>query len=176
LAIVSANTPAQAFLETGTLMKISPLGKLESRSHALESWLLTIASQTRRNRLTSGVSKQVSDLGEVFTIRVHSLSPEHIDEYLPKELYGIDEPRLLMTIRASNVGQRAIDLIGEEYRLTPTEKEILSLICSGHSTREISDRRSSSLATVRNQVKSLMVKCGVNRQIELALLVGRYGS
>lgn len=48
--------------------------------------------------------------------------------------------------------------------LTPREREVLGLICEGHSDFEMSKRLNLSENTVRNHIASLYRKIGVNRR------------
>jgi two-component system, NarL family, nitrate/nitrite response regulator NarL len=61
------------------------------------------------------------------------------------------------------------------YGLTPRELEIVSAIVSGDSNRDIADRLSISLQTVKHHLTSIFDKTGVSTRLELALFAIRHG-
>lgn len=52
--------------------------------------------------------------------------------------------------------------------LTPREAEVLRMICDGLSATEIADESYVSLATVRSQIRSILMKLGVRSQLAAA--------
>ncbi len=52
--------------------------------------------------------------------------------------------------------------------LTPREAEVLQLICDGLSAAEIAEESYVSLATVRSQIRSILMKLGVRSQLAAA--------
>jgi DNA-binding CsgD family transcriptional regulator len=54
--------------------------------------------------------------------------------------------------------------------LTYSEKEILTYLQKGLSNKEIAIKRGVSINTIRNQVRSMMEKAGVNKRIKMILL------
>lgn len=75
----------------------------------------------------------------------------------------------LAQVRHPGVESRAR---GELDDLTPREKEVLILICKGHSDSDIADILKLSRNTVRNHVSTLYGKIGVNRR-SAAVVWGR---
>lgn len=61
---------------------------------------------------------------------------------------------------------------GQTLELTPREREVLGLICQGHSDAEISNALSLSRNTVRNHVANIYSKIGVSRRSD-AVIWGR---
>jgi two-component system, NarL family, nitrate/nitrite response regulator NarL len=61
------------------------------------------------------------------------------------------------------------------YRLTPRELEIVSAIANGQSNRQIAERLSISLQTVKHHLTSIFDKTGASNRLELALLAIRQG-
>jgi len=57
--------------------------------------------------------------------------------------------------------------------LTPREREILSLLASGESTRVIARRLFISIATVRNHTQSILGKLGVHSRLAAVALASR---
>jgi DNA-binding NarL/FixJ family response regulator len=61
------------------------------------------------------------------------------------------------------------------YRLTPREMDIVSAIAEGQSNRQIAERLSISLQTVKHHLTSIFDKTGAANRLELALLAIRKG-
>ncbi len=78
-------------------------------------------------------------------------------------------PRVLIVAcgqRKSSRSRRAA-LLQAIYRLTAAEIEVAQLLTEGISPQEIAGRRGVSVGTVRVQIKAILVKVGVRRQVEL---------
>lgn len=75
--------------------------------------------------------------------------------------------------------EQAARQVGREhprhYGLTPRELEIVSAIVSGDSNRDIAERLSISLQTVKHHLTSIFDKTGVSTRLELALFAIRHG-
>src|ERR1044071_8629273 len=61
------------------------------------------------------------------------------------------------------------------YKLTAREMDIVSAIAEGQSNRQIAERLSSSLQTVKHHLTSIFDKTGASNRLELALLAIREG-
>lgn len=57
------------------------------------------------------------------------------------------------------------------YELTPAEARVARLMVNGDSTHDIAAHNSTSVHTVRNQIKSVFSKTGATRQAELTILL-----
>ncbi|MEG3168364.1 helix-turn-helix transcriptional regulator [Sphingomonas sp. LB3N6] len=64
---------------------------------------------------------------------------------------------------------RSLDEFGVAYGWTVTESEVAASILNGFRAQAIAERRGTSVGTVRNQIKSILGKTGVESQIELVL-------
>ncbi|MBO9101333.1 MULTISPECIES: helix-turn-helix transcriptional regulator [unclassified Rhizobium] len=67
----------------------------------------------------------------------------------------------LATLKHSSTGRAPT---AQLFELSDREREILGLICSGHSDQEMGERLHLSKNTIRNHVASLYAKIGVNRR------------
>ncbi len=83
-------------------------------------------------------------------------------------------PKIAMTVM--DVAQRDLSPSPHEryLLLTPREREIVDLLCTGLSKKEIADRLFISPATVVTHVKNIYRKLGINKVSELAMLMDRF--
>ena len=58
-------------------------------------------------------------------------------------------------------------------RLTAREREVLQDLANGHLARDIADRSSVAISTVRSQIKSILGKLGVRSQIQAVAMATR---
>jgi DNA-binding CsgD family transcriptional regulator len=71
-------------------------------------------------------------------------------------------------VRRAGEGQRVISLPPKEApQITPRQMEVLHLLSSGHSTREIGRKLYLSEATVRNHIRGLLQAFGAHSQLEV---------
>ena len=63
----------------------------------------------------------------------------------------------------------SLDEFGVAYGWTVTESEVAASILNGLRAQAIAENRGTSVGTVRNQIKSILGKTGVESQIELVL-------
>ena len=71
-------------------------------------------------------------------------------------------------VRRAREEQRVISLPSEGIpQITPRQMEVLSLLSSGHSTREIGRELYLSEATVRNHIRGLLQAFGAHSQLEV---------
>ena len=74
--------------------------------------------------------------------------------------------RALRLLRKKGDARKAALLQGV-YGLTSAETDIALQIARGQSTELISQQRKVAVGTVRAQIKSMLAKVGVSRQVEL---------
>jgi GAF domain-containing protein len=71
-------------------------------------------------------------------------------------------------VRRAGEGQRVISLPRKKApQITPRQMEVLQLLSSGHSTREIGRKLYLSEATVRNHIRGLLQAFGAHSQLEV---------
>lgn len=83
-----------------------------------------------------------------------------------------DDPIMLAlsesVLDAQDLRQAAVTrVLADEFGLTAAEAAVSAMLCTGANLRDIAAARGAAIATVRNQVKSVMAKAGVRRQPEL---------
>ena len=60
-------------------------------------------------------------------------------------------------------------------RLTPVEREMISLLIKGYRIREIADKRNVEIVTVKSQIRTLLQKVGLSRTKELVKIIEELG-
>ena len=71
-------------------------------------------------------------------------------------------------VRRASEGQHVISLPRKQApQITPRQMEVLQLLSSGHSTREIGRKLYLSEATVRNHIRGLLQAFGAHSQLEV---------
>lgn len=84
------------------------------------------------------------------------------------------DARVLLVVRAEPAtGDRRAAVLRDSFGFTPAEVDIALALAEGHKAQDIADRRGVSVGTVRVQIKSLLAKAGVNRQVELVARLSR---
>ena len=58
--------------------------------------------------------------------------------------------------------------------LTPREGEVLSLLANGHGTRDIAERLSISVNTVRNHIQNILQKFQVHTRLEAVAIATKH--
>jgi DNA-binding CsgD family transcriptional regulator len=81
-------------------------------------------------------------------------------------LEGADAGRVAMTIRAAGPGE-AVELHCRAHGLTARERQLVSLVLTGLSTRQLADDLSISSYTVKDHLKAVFDKVGVRSRREL---------
>ena len=83
----------------------------------------------------------------------------------------LDSDLLLVGPLAAHWPPSMPNLLATTYGLSQSECEICELLSRAHRPKDVADYRNSSIATVRTQIKSLLVKTGCGSQTELVRLL-----
>jgi len=145
-------------------------GKLGA-SRATEQAALEAAVRTVADRKAAS---------EPQTVVIHAgesdLAPIIIDVMpLPRQRLELRfDARALLVVRAEagDEGRRAA-VLRDNFGFTPAEIEIALALARGMKVESIANARGVSVGTVRVQIKSLLAKAGVNRQVELVARLTR---
>ncbi len=127
-----------------------------------------------------------------FEVRVPSVRPGVLPALLHVTILRVPGPRrdmftLVHVMAPVDEAARVSRMLGgseapapaasaaEAPPLTPRETEILQLVAAGLQNKEIAERLSLSLATVRNHVHNTLEKLGVHSKLEMTSLAFRNG-
>jgi DNA-binding NarL/FixJ family response regulator len=101
-----------------------------------------------------------------------------VDGYLDKQL-GIDET--LEALKAVSIGEKYIDKsiesmlqIGKWLDISKREKEIINLLTSGLTQKEIAEKLFISNRTVETHIKNLTTKIGAKNSVNLVSIYSEY--
>jgi len=101
------------------------------------------------------------------------LDPALIDDWRAGLLLGLTDPATLILLHHLPAPDDLRADLRRRYGLTAAEAEIAIAMHDGQTPAEIAEARRVSLHTVRNQIKTILGKCEVRRQVELVALIGR---
>jgi DNA-binding CsgD family transcriptional regulator len=107
--------------------------------------------------------------------RNHSGAPLVLDVFpLPSQPYQFTfAPRVLVVARGSRGAKaRRTAILQATYALTSAETQIADYLAEGQSAEFIAAKRGVAVETVRTQIKAIMAKLGVCRQVELIVRLG----
>ena len=85
-----------------------------------------------------------------------------------------EDPRTILATLADSAGtpsEASLQCFGEAYRLTPAERRLARYLASGGCLTDAAKSFSVSCHTVRNQLRSIFDKVGVQRQADLTRLL-----
>jgi DNA-binding CsgD family transcriptional regulator len=108
--------------------------------------------------------------------RDHNKAPLVLDVFaLPSQPYQFTfAPRVLVVARGPRGAKaRRTAILQATYSLTPAEIQITDYLVEAQSAEFIAAKRGVSVATVRTQIKAIMAKLGVSRQVELVVRLGK---
>jgi DNA-binding CsgD family transcriptional regulator len=163
---VKSHTQAAQLLLQANRGLLLIAGRL-SAHHPSEAKTLTeavAASTARLLRPGPPTSRTVVVHGEVHT------NPLVLDVFpLPAGAHQFSfEPCALVVARGPHVSAaRRAAVLSTLYALTPAEIEIAQALADGKSANDMADARAVSVGTVRAQLKTIMAKLGVSRQVEV---------
>jgi DNA-binding CsgD family transcriptional regulator len=84
-------------------------------------------------------------------------------------------PRVVVVARGSRGdGARRAAMLQGVYGFTSAETDIALQLARGQSTEAIAQQRKVAVGTVRTQIKSMLGKLGVSRQVELVARLNEF--
>lgn len=92
----------------------------------------------------------------------------------PRQCQFVFSARALIVVRgARDANARKTTILQTAYELTAAEIDIALQLANGRSTEAIATQREVATGTVRTQLKTILAKMGVSRQIELVAHLGQ---
>lgn len=83
--------------------------------------------------------------------------------------------RVLIAVRGADQGrERRAAILQTLFGMTAAEVDIALQLCAGNTPESIAGNRGVSIGTVRAQIKALLAKAGMSRQIELVAKINQY--
>ncbi len=67
--------------------------------------------------------------------------------------------------------EKSLAAFSKKFEITKREREVVQLICRGHSNQEIGDALFISLQTVKDHIHHIFIKTGVKNRIQLTNLI-----
>lgn len=170
---VRASTPAaEALLAANRGLQLHS-GRLSATNPADDKTLNDAISIALRDRIAGA-----APVSQTVVIRNDaSATPSLILDVvaLPSRSFELGfAPRVMVLARGQHESEeRRAAILRTAYALTPAETEIALHVANGRTAEVIAVMRGVSVGTVRFQIKSLLPKLGVKRQVELASLISR---
>ena len=174
--------PAFVCDRTGTVRELTPAAEqlaTANRGLQLKEGRLRAALASDAKELEDAIgaaalgrSRPGAPLTRAIIVRSgeHDLTPIVLDviSLPPQSTEFSFMPRVLVIARGSTgTNERKAAILQTAYGMTSAESDIALQLCSGKSPEMIADARKVAVGTVRAQIKALLAKAGVNRQIEL---------
>ncbi|SER72547.1 hypothetical protein SAMN04490244_102298 [Tranquillimonas rosea] len=101
------------------------------------------------------------------------LAPDVLDDWHAALTLGLDGPRRLFVLAPMATSPDLVARLQATLGLTQAEAEITLALTEGHLVEEIAQDRGVSVHTVRNQIKTAVGRCGLRRQLDLAVCAAR---
>lgn len=142
-------------------------GRLRARDIQSGRRLEALVEQARGPDGRGGVTEIARQNGRPLIAETIPIRNKLADAFnLPAILVLINEPSTRQT--ASHAVLRTV------FHLTPREVEVADRLCRGHSSGEISQQLGLQPASVRQVIKSILLKTDTTRQADLVSLMARF--
>lgn len=165
--IVHANSRAEQVLGSGLLLRNDARRLTTAGTRNNESLQRLIAAALNKSSLSNDMTLHLRARGpHGLYVQVTPMeTKEHPDPLLPAGVraavwIGTYEPSQLSPVSLAHL-----------YSLSPSEAELLARLVEGKNLSEIADLRQVSINTARTQLKAIMSKLDISRQVDLVRLV-----
>lgn len=162
-AQINTTSPiGQKFLDKGTLISVSPLGKLRLRGEDAQTVLNAMLMRNYAGPRTADF------LSHGIRLTLVAMKKERLSLYF-------EGPTVALLIQPSGApgGTPGIDQFSEFHRLTMGERRAFLGVINGKTITQIAQDASVSRETIRTQLKSLYAKTGTHSQNDLLRLAYR---
>lgn len=162
------NDDAADLLENGTFFAVEASGRIVVRPPQLDQWLNQALWQIRRGTAVSVETEwRPGPHGARFKLSGTTMDSGVVDAAWPFAMHGTEGLCLMLTIKQEDAAISDSEKISKGLGITIAEAQVVAALIKGQSPREVAEQRSVSLHTVRNQIKSAMLKSGTRRQTQL---------
>ncbi|EKF16840.1 helix-turn-helix transcriptional regulator [Nitratireductor pacificus] len=168
--IVFTNACAEAMLDAGEIVRSDFRRRL---FFAKPAWEQHFTRALAQGPLGEPQTLRLRDGQQLptFTCRIAPLGTEEAGGRPSGILFSREEPCFLLTLSQEREMPDIAARLHARYQLTPHETQVVLHIATGLSAREISEKRGTSVYTVRNQIHSAMSKMEARRQSDIVRLV-----
>jgi DNA-binding CsgD family transcriptional regulator len=174
--VIHSNAAARSLLQQASDVLAIHEGVLTAKQAHSRTRMQELLSSATLSSLTSAQTGQARALALPRGYGKQPLqlmaSPLPSDRRLPLDRNGGNEAELLLLITdPERPASFPDDVLRELYRLTPAETDVANGLLLGYTLEEIAGLRRSAVATVRQQLKSVLHKTGTARQGDLVRLL-----
>jgi DNA-binding CsgD family transcriptional regulator len=173
--LIYASRGAEAHLALGTFMRIDPRGRVFFTDQKTEVACDVVANSMRRGETKTSVGTEIRDphQSRSFSCQFLPFRGDAATASALGRVCGVNEPCLLVVLAPKGSDDPFRRRLRTVYGLTEAETEVAMAVGAGSRISEIAEVREASIWTVRNQVKALMTKVGVSRQVDLVRFLER---
>jgi DNA-binding CsgD family transcriptional regulator len=188
-ALETLSIPAFVCARSGAVLSFTASAEeilRSGRGLTLRNRFLRASHDDEDKALTDAIQKVARDLPipgapAVTTIVVHgkdARSPPLVLDVMPLPSLALEftaAPRIVVVARGSRGSDsRKAALLQGVYGFTSAETDVALLLARGQSTEHIAQQRKVAAGTVRAQIKSMLAKLGVSRQVELVARLNEF--
>ncbi|OYX45610.1 MAG: hypothetical protein B7Z02_00010 [Rhodobacterales bacterium 32-67-9] len=171
--VALTNPPAERLIASGEIAQVDAIGRLQltdSRGDLALERLLCDAHGT-----ASLLLADPEPGGAHYVCRAMPIGEDALQMLPPPHNWFADPPMTAIIVRRRNQEADPALRIARKLGITPSEAAVSLYLVDGLALRDIAEARGVSLHTVRNQIKSAMMKLTLRRQSDLILAVDRAG-
>ena len=167
--VVASNACGQALLSGAPALVRTVQGRITALGRRAAPAFPDLFAACREHRHTMPFLVQNEASGPLFKGSLSAL-PAEVDTYAG----AFYDHRYLLVIELPQAERRAvIGRVGELFALTAAEREVLALLLDGDSADAIATARGAGVSTVRTQIRSILDKTGMPRQLDLVNMISR---
>ncbi|MBS7743537.1 helix-turn-helix transcriptional regulator [Chelatococcus sp. HY11] len=165
------NGAAQQLLESGSTLSLSPKGRLLLSPCGWNEWLEEQVARACGAKKSKPVTSARQPSGSfnviVLPIRDRTSNFSGIASLFPPTLYAL----VIFQRAAHRIEMVVKDNARNPYRLTAAEQRLVSALLDGRSLSEAAEQFGITRETVRTHLRSIFLKTGTHRQVELVRLL-----
>lgn len=150
------------------VLGIDLFGRLQFTLPALQDWAEAVATDDRARAVPLQLPFRIGTAGWLArALRWTGTAPRSVS--FPSSLIAAGGPQrwLVFVLGPQRSGWKE-DLLSRRFGLTPAEAAVAVLLAQGLSTEDIAQARTSSIFTVRNQLKGITQKLSARNRADIA--------